>query len=331
MISSVGEVVVDVAGVGEEQLAAQAGQRRHRVAEVELKGLHDVGVPTHALARARQHVGGVVGHQVADAGEVVAALLLACGREGVQPHLRALAVAHAELEHVDLVGELGPLLEAVEGGHEGVDPVGPEGGVRTVGDPSGQSRRVVLLEGLVPRPQVAPVAAVERPHDALARAHPVLEMRALVDVGHEPQRLGEPVDDLRAQRRAVDRARPADVDGDLGQRLVAARAVPVADERAHHHRRAEVLAVLHPVEHHRQARVVEVHRGGRLAERGQDRRQVVGSSPSDGLQLDDHRVVSLAPTDGEQRQWSSVGGDDAMPEGQDLPSPPGRIGLRIRP
>jgi hypothetical protein len=37
-----------------------------------------------------------------------------------------------------------------------------------------------------------------------------------VDVGHEPQRLGEAVDDLRAQRRAVDRARPPHVDGDLG-------------------------------------------------------------------------------------------------------------------
>jgi hypothetical protein len=49
-----------------------------------------------------------------------------------------------------------------------------------------------------------------------------------VDVGHEPERLGEPVDDLRAQRRAVDRARAPHIDGDLGQRLVAApsRALP---------------------------------------------------------------------------------------------------------
>ena len=39
-----------------------------------------------------------------------------------------------------------------------------------------------------------------------------------MDVGHEPQRLGEPVDDLGAQRRAVDRPGAPHVDGDLGQR-----------------------------------------------------------------------------------------------------------------
>ena len=37
------EVVVDVARVGEEQLASQLGERRHRVAEVELQAAHEAG------------------------------------------------------------------------------------------------------------------------------------------------------------------------------------------------------------------------------------------------------------------------------------------------
>jgi hypothetical protein len=51
------EVVVDVARVGEEQLAAQLGERRHRVAEVELQRAHQVGVRADALLRAGQDVG----------------------------------------------------------------------------------------------------------------------------------------------------------------------------------------------------------------------------------------------------------------------------------
>ena len=134
-----GEVVVDVAGVGEQELAAQVGEGRHRVAEVELEALHDVPVPAYAVLCARQHVRRVVGHQVAHAAEVVAPLLLARGGEAVQPHLRPLAVAHAELEHVDLVGQLRPLLQAVQRGHEGVDPVRPELRVGPVGHPAGRA------------------------------------------------------------------------------------------------------------------------------------------------------------------------------------------------
>ena len=305
-------------------LPRRLGERRHRVAEVELQALHEVGVVADAFLGAGQHVGRVVGHQVAHAPQVVAPLLLARGSERVQPHLRALAVAHAELQHVDLLGQLGPLLEAVQRGHEGVDPVGPERGVGAVGDPAGQGGGVVLAEGLVPRPQMAPVAAIERPRHALARPYPVLEVGALVDVGHEPERLGEAVDDLGAQRRPIGRARAPHVDGDLGQRLVAAPVARAAHEGAHHHGRAEVLAVLDPVEYDGQPRVIEVDRGGDLAQRRQDRREVVGLRPSDGPQLDDHRLVSLARPDAESAMVEcELRSRDARCGG--VPLPPGQV------
>jgi len=118
------------------------------------------------------------------------------GIEVVLGEARLHAVADPELQDRDLVGELGPLLQAIERVHERLDLLAPERGVRAVGHAAGQGRRVVLLEGLVPGGEVAPVGAVEGPDDALGRAHPLLEVDALVDVGDDAQGLGEAVDDL---------------------------------------------------------------------------------------------------------------------------------------
>ena len=212
--------------MGEEHLAAQVRRGRASGCGSRARGTRP-GRRTRATRslRARQHVRRVVGHQVAHAAQVVAAAApRRRPRRCRATPCACCAVADAELEHVDLVGQLGPLVEAVQRVHEGVDLVAPELGVRAVGDAAGEGRGVVLLEGLVPGAEMAPVAAVERPHHALARAHPVLEVDALVDVGDEPERLGQAVDDLgRRSVGAVDVLRAAHVDGDLGQRAVVDR------------------------------------------------------------------------------------------------------------
>jgi hypothetical protein len=227
---------------------------------------------------------------------------------------------------VDLVGQLRPLLQAVQGGHEGIDPVRPELRVGPVGHPAGEGGGVVLVEGLIPRAQMAPVAAVERPDHALARAHPVLEVRALVDVGHEPQGLGQALDDLGLQQRLVDRSRPPDVDGDLRQRGVAARRAVAAQEGPHHHGSAEVLAVLHPVERDGQARVVEVDRGGRLAERRQYGREVLGLCSSDRPELDDHGCSLLGSGQRRRSHGRACAGPTRRPKCRSCP--PFRAGSR---
>ena len=168
--------------------------------------------------------------------------------------------------------------------------VAPELGVRAVRDAAGEGRGVVLLERLVPGGEVAPVRAVERPHDALAGAHPALQVHALVDVGDDPERLGEAVGDLarRARRGSMSFARRASIAISASGSscpLDVARGVDWNGRTMTG--RPEVLAVLHPLERRRQARVVDVAARRRLRQRRQQGRDVGRVRSTDELQLDD--------------------------------------------
>ena len=282
--------------MGEQDLAPQRREPVDGVAEVQLQALDEVPVRRHPVARAPEHVRRVVGHQVADARQVVAAARAARRGERVEPALRLLAVADAELHHVDLLRQLRPLVEPVQRAHERGDLVVPEVPVGAVGDAAGERRRVVLLERGVPRREVPPVAAVERPHHALARADPLLEVDALVDVGDDAQRLREPVDDLCDELPVLHVPGAPDVDGDLGQRAVRGREhAGLAAERADHDGRAEVAPVLHPVEHGREPRVVEVDGGRRLGDGRQDPREVLRLGAPYAAQLDHHPPMLRRP------------------------------------
>ena len=160
---------------------------------------------------------------------------------------------------MDLVGQLGPRVETVERVEERAELRTPELGVRAVRDTTGQGSGVVLLERLVPGGEMTPVRAVERPHDALGGADPALQVLALVDVGDDAEGLGQAVADEVDQLGALHVLRAARVDRDLRERpLVTVGLLRRGLERSDHDRGPEVLAVLHPLERRRDARVVDV-------------------------------------------------------------------------
>jgi hypothetical protein len=281
--------------VGEQHLSTQARQPVDRVAEVQLQTFELVGVLGDPLASSLQHVRRVVGHEIANPRDVVAAPGSTRGGECLKPDLRLLAIPDSELDDVDLVRKLRPVLQPVERGDEARDLLIPELAVGSVGHSAGQRRRVVLLKRRVPRGQMPPVAAVERPHHTLARPHPVLEVDARVDVRNDSECLGEAIDDLRHELAVLHVLRPTYVDRDLRQwaddLMVDSARIPA--EGTHHHGGAEVTPVLNPVQNCGQARVVEVHRRCRLGDRGQDAAQILGFCTVDTAQLNHHDCLSV--------------------------------------
>jgi hypothetical protein len=67
------------------------------MAEVDVEMADAIAIGLDHPARLGEHVGRVVGHDVADAVEVVEVAVLADRRERVEPHARLGAVADAEL------------------------------------------------------------------------------------------------------------------------------------------------------------------------------------------------------------------------------------------
>jgi hypothetical protein len=110
--------------------------RAHQRLERPLADAHEL-----APARHLEHVRRVVGQQVPHPRQGATAARRARLGEAVEPRLGLLAVADPELQHVDLVRQLRPLLEPVEHGHEALGLIGPEVPVGPPPTASGRTRR----------------------------------------------------------------------------------------------------------------------------------------------------------------------------------------------
>jgi hypothetical protein len=251
-----------------------------RVGDVEVQGADLVGILGDGLARGAQHVVRVVAHQVTDAAEVVAPALGAQGAEGIEPDLRLVARAHAQLEHVDLFGDEGALAQVIEQVQERVEAVTPKARVRAIGLAAGQRRHEPAPERLLPRRQVLPERAVERPDDALARTAKLLEPEAAGRRVAVERRERGPQRRLEALR--VDLAH---VDGDLALGLRTAVGQIVAP---HVDGLAEAAAVLDPVQRDPQACGIDRGVAHLLAERRDERPDIDRLPLPEVVELDQH-------------------------------------------
>ena len=134
-----------------------------------------LGVLRDGLARALEHVRRVVAHQVVQAAVVLAAELAVESTELVQPDARLVAVADAELEHVQVFGQRAARGEVVPDVEQLEDQLARGGDVARVALAAGQGLLVLAAGRLLPERQRLPVQAVEVPDQAVAAGSPGLE------------------------------------------------------------------------------------------------------------------------------------------------------------
>src|SRR5262249_40198271 len=103
-----GQVVIDVGDVDQERLVAQKAQRLGGPHRVQDQAADLVAMLGDRPARQLQDVRRVVAHQVVQAAVVLAALLVVKALELIKKHPRLIAVADAQLEHVQLIGQGAP-------------------------------------------------------------------------------------------------------------------------------------------------------------------------------------------------------------------------------
>src|SRR5439155_20654013 len=223
-----------------------------------------------------QDVGRIVAHQVAEPVVVLAPVPAVELEELVQPGAGLVTVAHAELEHVQLLGQRTAGVELVPDPEQLQDELPGGLGVPRVALPAGQGLLVLPAGGDFPVRQRLPVELVEPPDAAVPAQHPRLQGYS----GLFTERLL----DVRGEVLRVDAGAAAQVEGDL---RVGACAVGPSDRPADYGL-AEVLLVLDPVADHAQPGQV----GGRGADRLHDRTER-GPGRGGFSQLPDRPQVNL--------------------------------------
>ena len=191
-----GQVVVDVGDVDEEDLDRQEAERGPRPRGVEDERADVVAALGDGRARQVEDVLGVVAHQVVQA-PVVGPRPWARSRVGTRRGTpRLAAVADAELDDVELVGQRagGSRARPTQRRARRSGARAPSR-LRRVALPTRQRLLVALAGGLLPEAQVRPVERVEVPDAAPAARPPVLERaRAL----RGPPRAGPQISSLSA-------------------------------------------------------------------------------------------------------------------------------------
>src|SRR6185369_15598835 len=198
------------------------------------------GVVGHGLPGAVEDVRRVVAHQVAEPVVVLAPVPAVELEELVQPGAGLVAVAHAELEHVQLLGQRAAGVELVPDPEQLQDEL-PRGlDVPRVALAAGQGLLVLPAGGHLPVRQRLPVELVEPPDAAVPAGHPRLQGQPRLPVR---QRLL----DVRGEVLRVNVRASAQVEGDLH---LGVRGVRRVRDRPADHGLAEVLLVLDPVADH---------------------------------------------------------------------------------
>src|ERR1700761_567399 len=131
-----------------------------------------VTVVRHLLAGTVEDVCGVVAHQVVQPPVVVAAVPAVDVDEFIEPGARLPAVADAELDDVQLLGQRAPRRQLVPAGEQVEDDLAGSGGVASVRLAARQRLLVLLAGGLLPGGEGLPVQRVEAPHAARRPGHP---------------------------------------------------------------------------------------------------------------------------------------------------------------
>jgi hypothetical protein len=265
-----GQVVVHVRDVDEKRLAAQEPERDRRPGGLDDQRADPGAVVGDGLAGALEHVRGVVPHQVPQPVVVLPAVPAVELHELIQPGPGLVAVANAELEDVQLLGQRPAGVQVVPDPEQLQDQLPGRLGVARVALPAGQRLLVLAPGGLLPVRQRLPVQRVETPQAAVPAAAPRLQVHPGPGLGARERLL-----DALAQVRHVDAGAAAQVEGDLD---VAVR------DRPGDHGVAEVLLVLDPVADH--AEPGEFGRGG--ADGLQDRAE--GRPGGRGLAQSAHRA-----------------------------------------
>ena len=169
------QVVVDVRDVDEEGLVAQEAKRFGRPHRVEHEAAGVLAVLGNGLASQLEHVRRVVAHQVVQSAVVLAAHLVVEAAKLVQPDARLVAVADAQLEHVQLFGQRPSLGQRVPRREQLLDQLARGGDVARVALTAWQRLLVVAAGGLLPQRQGLPVQRVEAPDQTAAARPPRLE------------------------------------------------------------------------------------------------------------------------------------------------------------
>jgi hypothetical protein len=274
------QVVVDVGDVDEERLAGQEPDGARQLGRLEDQAGDVVAVVRHLGACPVEHVRGVIAHQVVQPPVVVAAVPVVELGELIEPGAGLPAVADAELDDVQLLGQGAPRRQFVPAGEQVEDDLAGGGGVARVGLTAGQRLLVLLAGRLLPGGQCLPVQRVEPPDAAGRAGHPGLEPHpvartaaqsagpgagAVGDVHRVGQRRGHLGGDVRLRAGAAPQ-----VHGELvalNRGLGGARAGKVSgvggEHRPDHRDLAEVRPVLDPVAdraHRRQVDLVPAQR-----------------------------------------------------------------------
>jgi len=274
-----------------EDLVAQERQRPERVERVGGDHADDLAVRRHCGHRAIERRQGIVGEQESQPGIEAGRPRLVDRLEAIEPEAGPRARAHADLEREDLGRQLAPLVELDQQGPEVGDRVGDRRrivGVRS----AARQRRLESAAGLtLPVRQPLPEQPVELPDRAVAEGRPVVDDDPVAAVARNHGRAvadrcdgaGQIVDHPLARR-------PAQVDGQLGQRQALA---PSVRGVAHRDGLAEIRLVLDPVEVQPQVRQ-HVRVETPLVDQREERGQHVARSGLAGLrqvvEVDDHGV-----------------------------------------